>query len=443
MASALRQVKVKFDGSANGLIKAAAAGARAIGSLKNKVDGAGKSAGSRMAAKFTDTFASIASKLPGLPASMASSPGVGMAATAMAGVMAPILIAGVSSAILLGAGAGIIGLGALLLKDNPKIQAGWSKLVSKAKATFTAAAEPMIGPFVAAMERFGKLVDRIAPDLKKMFAAVAPTIEPLADALAQFVENAMPGLVAAVSASAPVLLALADSMPGLGSAVSSFFQSIADSGPGAVLFITGFIAVLGALLRFWGNGIEVWSKGLVKLVDAFNFLKRMAIMSLTSLALTGLAMLGQLIGGAAKAFSWVPGIGPKLANAATEFTKFKDKANRELNAIRDRTVNVTITTSRVYKEVDLTARSRGESRTGRAVGGPVASGRSYLVGERGPEILNMGRQSGHITPNGALGGDTLVFVTIDGEQLQGRITRTVREDKRQTKRSVLAGAGAR
>jgi len=44
----------------------------------------------------------------------------------------------------------------------------------------------------------------------------------------------------------------------------------------------------------------------------------------------------------------------------------------------------------------------------RALGGPVASGMAYLVGERGPELF-MPRQSGQIVPNGALGGGTVVF----------------------------------
>lgn len=39
----------------------------------------------------------------------------------------------------------------------------------------------------------------------------------------------------------------------------------------------------------------------------------------------------------------------------------------------------------------------------RAIGGPVVSGRSYLVGERGPELFAP-RQSGSITPNHRLGG---------------------------------------
>lgn len=41
---------------------------------------------------------------------------------------------------------------------------------------------------------------------------------------------------------------------------------------------------------------------------------------------------------------------------------------------------------------------------GRAAGGPVAAGTSYLVGEKGPEILRMGGQGGSIIPNHALNG---------------------------------------
>lgn len=35
----------------------------------------------------------------------------------------------------------------------------------------------------------------------------------------------------------------------------------------------------------------------------------------------------------------------------------------------------------------------------RAIGGPVGSGQTYLVGEQGPELLRMGSMAGHISPN--------------------------------------------
>ena len=50
---------------------------------------------------------------------------------------------------------------------------------------------------------------------------------------------------------------------------------------------------------------------------------------------------------------------------------------------------------------------------GKAVGGPVSAGTTYLVGERGPELLHMGSQSGRITPNGAFGGGLTINSTIN------------------------------
>jgi len=48
----------------------------------------------------------------------------------------------------------------------------------------------------------------------------------------------------------------------------------------------------------------------------------------------------------------------------------------------------------------------------RASGGPVMSGSSYIVGEKGPELFTPG-SSGSITPNNALGGNT-INVTVNG-----------------------------
>jgi hypothetical protein len=48
----------------------------------------------------------------------------------------------------------------------------------------------------------------------------------------------------------------------------------------------------------------------------------------------------------------------------------------------------------------------------RANGGPVAGGSTYLVGERGPELFTPS-SSGSITPNNALGGNTIT-VNVNG-----------------------------
>jgi len=63
---------------------------------------------------------------------------------------------------------------------------------------------------------------------------------------------------------------------------------------------------------------------------------------------------------------------------------------------------------------------------GKANGGPVKGGNSYIVGERGPELFSPG-VSGMITPNHALGGSTNIVVNVDasgssveGDEEQGR-----------------------
>jgi hypothetical protein len=53
----------------------------------------------------------------------------------------------------------------------------------------------------------------------------------------------------------------------------------------------------------------------------------------------------------------------------------------------------------------------GRFRGARALGGPVAPGGSYLVGERGPELFTPS-SSGNITPNGAMGGGANITVNV-------------------------------
>ena len=65
----------------------------------------------------------------------------------------------------------------------------------------------------------------------------------------------------------------------------------------------------------------------------------------------------------------------------------------------------------------------------RARGGPVSAGGAFLVGEKGPEILQMGSKGGNIIPNSALGGGgdsvtNMVTVNVDasGSSVQGSTT---------------------
>lgn len=55
-----------------------------------------------------------------------------------------------------------------------------------------------------------------------------------------------------------------------------------------------------------------------------------------------LGILGAIVTGAAKAFGWVPGLGPKLQGAAEEFKRFRDSVNGALDGISDKKINVRV-----------------------------------------------------------------------------------------------------
>lgn len=73
----------------------------------------------------------------------------------------------------------------------------------------------------------------------------------------------------------------------------------------------------------------------------------------------------------------------------------------------------------------------------RAAGGPVSANRSYIVGERGPELLNMGNRGGHVVPFGGQvraamgggGGYVPIVLQLDGRTVAESTARLVRNQK--------------
>lgn len=97
--------------------------------------------------------------------------------------------------------------------------------------------------------------------------------------------------------------------------------------------------------------------------------------------------------------------GEGVAQAQATYEGFKANfgeggpARRALENLMDRLASSlnrtsTITVKTVYEAAGIAGK--------RAAGGPVSANEAYLVGERGPEVLVMGSQSGTIIPNGDL-----------------------------------------
>lgn len=58
------------------------------------------------------------------------------------------------------------------------------------------------------------------------------------------------------------------------------------------------------------------------------------------------------------------------------------------------------------------AKIQGQEYQPRALGGQMNAGGSYLVGERGPELITMGNKNANITPNSGMGGNSAPQYTI-------------------------------
>jgi len=109
----------------------------------------------------------------------------------------------------------------------------------------------------------------------------------------------------------------------------------------------------------------------------------------------------------------VEGWGKSSADAIVEFamtgkSSFSDMVNSMLADLARMMVYRNITARLASAVGDMDFGSIGSAIAGmfggaRASGGPVSAGKTYLVGEQGPELVTMG-SSGYVTPNHALGG---------------------------------------
>lgn len=87
----------------------------------------------------------------------------------------------------------------------------------------------------------------------------------------------------------------------------------------------------------------------------------------------------------------------------------------------------------------------------RAKGGPISRGSTYLVGERGPELITAGR-SGYVNRAGSQGGGSIAVSPVfnmtfngktDADDVVQQIRRVMRDEVRETFRGVFADTGMR
>ena len=123
------------------------------------------------------------------------------------------------------------------------------------------------------------------------------------------------------------------------------------------------------------------------------------------------------------------GAGKKTAeDTITAFNEYMGKdglGRKKLMKVMDnladaatREVRIDVEVTRRITEVVASISSGSSGVPGRALGGPVSSGRPYIVGEVGPELF-VPSSSGSIKPNSALGGSTINLTVNAGMGADG------------------------
>lgn len=190
-----------------------------------------------------------------------------------------------------------------------------------------------------------------------------------------------------------IFKASSDEGDGMLDQIKDATQSISDwvnSGDGQAVidFLSGVFSLLGQVAPFF----ELWSK----YFEGISYAAKAAWDFITDIFRTAIAIwlgyLNVLVQGAAKAFGWIPGIGPKLKQAAAEFEQFKNQVNNALDNIQDETVNIVYRAIRVGDHTYSGAQAAGSYSSG--IGGVAsggAGGSVKQVNEHGHEFVDFTR----------------------------------------------------
>lgn len=313
----------------------------------------------------------------------------GLGVTVLGVLAAPIVGASISAAVLAGLGGGVIGLGVYAaIKGDPQLQGALGELktmISKSFDGFGKNFAPAVADFLDGGTGSGGIIG-VLHQIQPMIGQIGKDLGPVADKLGQgivgLLQNLLPAILRAIDKSGPVLDKLADKLPGLGDAVGKLFDHIANGAPEAADFLGDVLNIADLLIKVIGRVIETFTR-----------MYDVARTVFAGVATAFLAAVHVILNAAAAAFSWVPGIGPKLKKAENDFDNFQSGVNKQLSKIHDKTVHVTVeqvfkTVGSILANFNPFAGHASAGVIGAAAAGPVSSGLTW-VGERGAELANL------------------------------------------------------
>lgn len=235
----------------------------AYGEISSKATNFAKKFGSTVQNALKGIFEKIPMFGSSIASALGSNPYITAAAAGFALQLAPVLAGAISSAITaavgLGAGGLLLGIGAMVLKDNEKLVEQAKSSFSSIKDTMAEAAEPLVGPFIDGLKAVQRIISDLKPDFRELFAGIAPVVKMLTDGLGPMLKNILGGLKAGLPGIVAAFSGFSRALPGLGAAIGKLFSSILQNAPLIERLTKGLVDLVSWIIGHAGPAIHFFT----------------------------------------------------------------------------------------------------------------------------------------------------------------------------------------
>lgn len=200
--------------------------------------------------------------IPDILGSPIGASGLALGATFAASFIGAVITSGMFALL----GAGFTGLAGFALRENEKVAGAWERTGVRISNVLERAAEPMIPAFDQALTSVrGMFNDRLEGPLHKIFAGIAPSIEPMFEGLVETVGRLLDDLATPkfLAGFRTVSESISSNLPRIGDALGGLFTDLADDADDIAEGFDNVVTVVSGLIGFLGDAS-------IAMTDLFN-----------------------------------------------------------------------------------------------------------------------------------------------------------------------------
>ncbi len=335
----------------------------------------------------------------------------GLIGAILVSVGAPVIGAAFVGALLAARGGGVLAAGIASAFKDPRIIAGATGVKNKLSKVFEEFGKPFRGPLEDFLVGFSNFLDKAAPQFKVIADTFAPVVAALGTGFIGLLQNALPGVVDAIIASAPFFEMLAKHMPAIGQMLGDFFRNIGEHGPEATQFFSDLLKfiemIIPAIAQLMGMFANAYSRlrALVKAIADFaNHVRNTILVVVGAIQILWRRVTSSISSSLSSAYGRVVGIFSAIVEfigaAVGAIGAYIGRIRGWLASLKSKTITISI------RQVISTIGNLIGGVLGNAHGGVVGAatggihGGLRLVGEAGPELVQLPPGS-RVHPTGA------------------------------------------